>query len=38
MFNKQNEMRTELDNRELEVDMLKAEILRLRGQGQDEPQ
>ena len=36
MFNKQNEMRTELDNRELEVDRLKAEILRLRNQGQNE--
>jgi len=29
-------MRTELDNRELEVDRLKAEILRLRNQGQNE--
>ena len=36
MFNKQNEMRTELDNRELEVDRLKAEILRLRNRGQNE--
>ena len=36
MFNKQNEMRTELDNRELEVDKLKAEILRLRSHRQYE--
>ena len=30
MFNKQNEMRTELDNKELEIDRLRAEIARLK--------
>lgn len=30
MFNKQNELRNELDNRELEIDRLKAEIARMK--------